>query len=196
MRKYNDLSGQQFEYLTVLRRSENVGNGKKPVVMFECRCKCGKIINVSGNALLSGHTKSCGCRKTKHHGRKDNPKLYEAWQNMKRRINDPTNKRYERYGGRGIKICPEWQEFIPFRDWSLANGYKDGLMIDRIDNDGDYCPENCRWSDRIEQMNNTSRNHFIDVKGERMTMAQAARALGLTYSTVQHRIQRGHPLWD
>ena len=196
MRKYNDLSGQQFEYLTVLRRSENIGNGKKPVVLFECRCKCGKIINVKSDSLLTGHTKSCGCRKVKHHGHRDNLKLYEAWKNMRRRVNDPTNKRYDRYGGRGIKICPEWNDFVTFRNWAFANGYKEDLTIDRIDNDGDYCPENCRWATLTEQANNTSRNHYIDVKGELMTMAQAARVLGLTYSTVQHRVERGQPLWD
>lgn len=196
MGRFKDLTGQQFEYLTVLRRSEKTWGKTKPVVLFECQCKCGKIILVSGYALTSGHTKSCGCRKVKHHGRRDNLKLYEAWKNMKRRINDPKNKRYANYGGRGIKYCPEWDEFVPFRDWALANGYKEGLTIDRINNDGDYCPENCRWATAIEQANNTSRNHFIDVKGEQMTMAQAARALGLTYSTVQHRIERGQPLWD
>ncbi len=195
MYKAKDLSGMKFGKLTVLRRSSDVGGGKKPVVKWICRCECGKVCIVSGDSLKTGHTKSCGCLHTKHHGGRDEPRLYNAWLNMRRRVNDATNKRYAFYGGKGVKVCDEWRnDFIAFREWAKANGYADNLTIDRIDNDGDYCPENCRWVDSYVQQNNTSRNRFIYVRGELMTMANAAKVLGLTYSTVQHRIERGQPI--
>jgi len=190
--KAKDLSGMKFGKLTVLRRSSDTGGGKKPTVKWICRCDCGKVCTVPGGSLKTGHTKSCGCLHTKHHGGRDEPRLYNAWLNMRRRVNDPTNKRYASYGGKGVKICDEWQnDFIAFRNWAKANGYADNLTIDRIDNNGDYCPENCRWVDSYVQQNNTSRNRYIYVRGELMTMANAAKTLGLTYSTVQHRVERG-----
>lgn len=119
--------------------------------------------------------------------------MYQTWKNMRRRCFDPTNKRWEHYGGRGITICQEWNDYAVFRTWAMANGYADDLTIDRIDVNGNYCPENCRWVDAKTQANNVSRNHMVEFNGEQMTMAELADHLGLSYSALQHRIERG---WD
>jgi len=100
--------------------------------------------------------KSCGCasNKLKQKHNESHTKLYRVWDSMKRRILNSNHKAYKNYGGRGITICDEWLEFIPFRDWSLNNGYQEGLEIDRENNDKGYCPENCRWVTRKENMRN------------------------------------------
>ncbi|MCK9327926.1 MAG: hypothetical protein M0P69_20695 [Bacteroidales bacterium] len=188
----NDLTGFQTEYLTVLHRSDDCGNGKKPVVKWVCECVCGKQISVPSNALLTGHTKSCGCQKIKH-GYSNKERLYDTWKNMRRRCFDPKNKRWSHYGGRGITICSEWDDYAVFRAWAMDNGYTDELTIDRIDVNGNYCPENCRWVDAKIQANNVSRNHIVEFNGQQMTMAELADHLGLSYSALQHRIDRG---WD
>ena len=110
---------------------------------------------------------------------------------MRRRCFDPTNNRWVNYGGRGITVCHEWNEYLTFRDWALTNGYTEELTIDRIDVDGNYCPENCRWVNAKTQANNVSRNHMIDIDGKEMTMSELADYLGLSYSALQHRIDRG-----
>ena len=111
---------------------------------------------------------------------------------MKGRCYNPTDHKYYRYGARGIKICDEWlNNPKTFFDWALANGYKEGLTIDRINNDGDYCPENCRWTDDFVQANNKSNNKYYEYNGEKKTAGEWARELGLTYSAVKSRIARG-----
>lgn len=188
----NDLVNQVFDCLTVLRRSDNHGNGRKPVVKWECLCKCGKILPVKSDALLTGHTKSCGCQKIKH-GYSNKERLYDTWKNMRRRCFDPKNIRYSKYGGRGITICSDWNEYINFRNWAMNNGYSDNLTIDRINVNGNYSPENCRWADAKVQANNVSRNHIIEFEGKKLTMSELAEHLNISYSTLQHRVYRG---WD
>lgn len=112
---------------------------------------------------------------------------------MRRRCYDPNNKRYAQYGGRGIRICSEWDDYAAFRSWAIANGYSDELTIDRVDVDGNYCPENCRWATPKEQANNVTRNRVIDYNGKSMTMSEWASELGISYGTMNHRIQRN---WD
>lgn len=187
-----DLSGNIYGYLTVLRRSSDKGNGKKPVIKYICRCVCGKEFDVKSDSLLSGHTVSCGCIKIKH-GYANKERLYNIWKCMRQRCNNPKNPSYPRYGGKGVTICDEWNDYQGFRNWALSNGYDDTLSIDRINPDGNYCPKNCRWADDKTQMNNQTRNHFIEYKGQRYTMAQLADKLHLSYAAIQHRIERG---WD
>ena len=189
-RKVRDLTGMQFGSLSVLHRSADCGNGKKPVVKWDCRCDCRKIVSVKADSLLSGHTKSCGCKKIKH-GYANKERLYETWKNMRRRCYDPDNKRYAQYGGRGITICPEWDEYAAFRDWAMSNGCADDLTIDRIDVNRNYCPENCRWATLDEQMNNMTKNRMISYCGETMSMSRWAERFGISYGTMNHRVQRG-----
>lgn len=194
IRPTKDLTGKRFGMLTVLERSADRGNGRKPVVRWECRCDCGKVFTVNAASLLSGHTISCGCRKVKHgycNRHKPYERLYETWCNMRRRCNDPANKRWENYGGKGVKVCAEWNDYSVFRKWALAHGYADNLTIDRIDVNGDYCPENCRFADAKTQANNSTHCHYVEYEGKTYTLSQLAEHLGLTYSTVMHRISRG-----
>ena len=186
----NDLTSQRFGFLKVLRRSPDKGGGKKPVVKLECECKCGKNITVKSDSLLSGHTVSCGCKK-KIHGKSNKERLYQTWKNMRQRCNNPNRSDYKRYGGRGIKICDEWNDYNTFRDWALSNGYADNLSIDRIDVNGNYEPSNCRWVDDIIQANNVRSNRIITFRNSTYTMAEFARKIGISYSALQHRLDRG-----
>lgn len=188
----NDLTGQKINSLTILRRSDERGGGKKPEVLWECQCDCGKIVVVKSYSIISGHSKSCGCKKIKH-GYSHKERLYETWKNMRRRCFDPKNKRWANYGGKGVTICKEWNDYSVFRSWAMENGYADNLTIDRKDADGNYCPDNCRWADAKTQANNVSRNRIIEHDGKKMTMSEFADYLGISYSALQHRMDRN---WD
>ena len=124
-------------------------------------------------------------KREKHNGRKT--RLYVTWYNMRNRCNNIKNKEYFNYGGRGIKVCKEWYSFTAFRDWAIKNGYKDTLTIDRIDNNGDYCPENCRFITLKMQANNRTDNHYITYKGKTQTLKQWAEELNIPYYRLRSR---------
>jgi len=111
---------------------------------------------------------------------------------MKKRCNNESDSRYDRYGGRGIRICDEWYDFETFKDWALSHGYESGLSIDRVDNNGNYCPENCRWADRIVQANNKSNNRLITYNGITHTVAEWSRILMVNYYNLLARINVGN----
>ena len=120
-------------------------------------------------------------------------RLYCVWSGMVQRCTNPSADNYARYGGRGIKVCEEWSnDFCAFRDWAITNGYAEGLTIDRIDNEGNYDPSNCRWVNRTTQQNNTRRNHFFEYNGITHTVAEWSRILGVNRETLRHRIIRGN----
>lgn len=122
-------------------------------------------------------------------------KLHCIWKQIKQRCYNKNNKNYKNYGGRGIKVCTEWQGvngFLNFKSWSMNNGYKEGLSIDRINNDGNYEPANCRWVTDIEQANNKRQNVIVEYKGERKTLAQWSRDLNIPYSRLQTRHYKGY----
>lgn len=138
-----------------------------------------------------GKETNSGIKKKRLHGM-SNTKLFWLWCDMKKRCVTPSYVHYDRYGGRGISVCEEWKEdFMNFYNWSMANGYEDGLSIDRIDVDGNYEPSNCRWIPLKEQHWNTSQNVFLEHNGERKCLAQWCEELGVNYSSAHARIQRG-----
>lgn len=185
-----DMKGRRYGRLTVIEKSnEKGGNGKS--LYWKCQCDCGNIVIVNGRYLRNGDTKSCGC---KNHGM-TGTRLYEIWKGIIKRCCSQSNKAYHNYGGRGITVCEEWlHDFRKFYDWAIANGYKEGLSIDRIDNNGNYEPSNCRWGTQKEQMNNTRKNHIITYKGETHTISEWADIVGICYNTLSNRINQYH--WD
>lgn len=119
-------------------------------------------------------------------------RLYEIWRGMKRRCNDGNRKEYQIYGGRGIKVCKEWEtSFNAFRNWALNNGYNDTLTIERNDVNGNYEPSNCRWATKKEQANNRRDNKFLTHNGKTLTVAQWAKELNIHENTLRNRIQKG-----
>jgi len=152
----NTYIGKRFGFLTV------IGINKPGTVRrFMCRCDCGNIKNVRPIELVTGKTKSCGCyhdELIRTHGG-SNDRLYHVWQNMKRRCNYPNCREYRNYGGRGIRVCNEWEDYSTFKSWAYKHGYdEDALLgectIDRIDVNGNYEPDNCRWITIAEQQKN------------------------------------------
>lgn len=194
-----DLTGEKFGSLTVIKRVDDhiYNNGRKDIV-YECICDCGNKKDVLAVHLRSGHTQSCGCKRAENvskmrfkHGGRDT-RLYTIWKNMKSRCFNQNNRDYCLYGGRGISICDEWvNNYASFMDWALDNGYADCLSIDRLDVDGDYCPENCRWATQKEQCNNTRRNILVDIDGEVLTLKGWCERMSLNYGTVSSRVRRG-----
>jgi hypothetical protein len=159
MGKFIDISGERFGRLQVISVAERAAHGS--CVKWNCICDCGKKVIVSGKLLRNGHTQSCGCfaihilkERSITHGlsqkRDQNHRLYSIWCAMKRRCYKPKDIAYQYYGGKGIKVCIEWHNFIPFMDWALKNGYNEKITIDRKDSNKDYCPENCQWLTREE----------------------------------------------
>ena len=122
-------------------------------------------------------------------------KIYKKWEDMKARCNNPNNKRFKDYGGRGIKICDEWlADFMNFYNWAICNGYKEGLTIERIDNNGNYEPSNCKWITRAEQMKNTRNCHYIEYNGETHCISEWLKILGITSRSIANKLYKGYPI--
>lgn len=194
-RKFIDLTGKIFGRLTVIRPIEKT---KDFDYKWECLCSCGKTAIVRGKSLKAHTTQSCGCYRDecassrKHDGK--GTRLYNIWKSMRRRCNDPHCASYKYYGARGITIAKQWDDFAVFKSWATQSGYKDDLSIDRIDVNGPYCPDNCRWVTKVMQANNTRRNRYIEYKGERYTLAQLSSLVGIKSGTIARRLKNGWPL--
>lgn len=153
MRNSKNEIGKKYGRWTVIKKYGLVNKR----TFWTCRCECGTIRNVDGWRLRKGTSLSCGClvRKQKN---LSTSRLYRIWQGIKTRCFYKRSNRYYRYGARGITICEEWKNnFLSFYSWAINNGYKNNLSIDRINNDGNYEPSNCRWATAIQQANNKSK---------------------------------------
>lgn len=200
MGKYIDLKGKKFGRLTAEKRN---GSDKYNNCLWQCKCDCGNTIIVRGNSLRCGNTTSCGChrleqlkKKVVKHGKAET-RIYHEWNKIKQRCFNKNDKAFKNYGGRGITVTEEWQkDFNAFYSWAMANGYADNLTIDRINVNGNYEPNNCRWVTFVEQQNNRRNNHFVEHNGETHTIAEWARILHKPYTTLHKRIAKGKPLTD
>lgn len=163
-KNFNNLAGQKFGRLTVIKRVSPIGQK----VRWLCRCDCGNLKDIAAFELTSGNTKSCGCLQAEARHWRRNPngrgtRLYGVWKSMRQRCRDKNHHSYPLYGGRGITVCAEWEEYQTFHDWAFANGYnpeapRGKCTLDRIDSNGNYEPSNCRWVDSYVQ--NRNRRQF------------------------------------
>lgn len=192
--KIKDLTGKRFNHLTVI----SFYGKEKRKTLWHCKCDCGNTKIVSSSCLVNNYTKSCGCEAKKmlhqpkwiKHG-KSNTRIYKIYIKMVRRCNCKTDKDYCNYGSRGIIVCDEWKnDFMNFYNWSIQNGYNETLTLDRINNDGNYEPNNCRWTTMKEQSNNTRFNRYITYNGVTKTLTQWAECLGFKEDTLRARIMR------
>lgn len=205
MSKIIDLTGKRFGKLIVIEKGQSIKRPKGGTrVRWLCKCDCGNFKLINSEHLISNKIISCGCYKKEimrsknninyKHG-KAHTRLYNIYNNMKSRCYNKNNKRYKNYGRRGIIICDEWLNkesgFLNFYNWAMQNGYKDDLTIDRIDVNGNYEPNNCRWATAKEQMNNTTRNHYLIYKGQKYTMAQLSKIFKIKYDIFKKIIKRG-----
>lgn len=186
MPKLIDLRGKRFGRLTVLNDKYIRKNN---ATYWKCQCDCGNQKLISSGNLMQGKTKSCGC--LQHKDYEVDKRLVTIFKGMRQRCYYPKHKGYKRYGGRGIKICDEWlNDRTKFYRWSLENGYRNDLTIDRIDNNGNYEPTNCRWVSIKEQENNRTNNHKITINGQMRTIAQWAEMYGITHQGFYDRCKR------
>lgn len=194
MKRLQDLTGQSFGRWTVIGFHGRSTSGE---VLYLCKCACGTERVLRRSSLMSGNSKSCGClsrdasraRETKHGYSKT--RLYHIWGGMIYRCCNPDYHEWEKYGGRGIAVCEQWKNFEAFRDWALLNGYDDNLTIDRIDNNGNYEPSNCRWATTYQQCNNKRTSKYLSFNGETMTIREFADKFGLVYSCLYARLKMG-----
>lgn len=189
--RYNMLIVKSFDYAI------------KGRIYFNCLCDCGNITSTGIDRLKNGVTKSCGClvilngklRKGTSNGwdkrERVNSRLKRIWDGMIKRCTDEKIKNYHRYGGRGISVCSDWIDYKKFEIWANNNGYSPNLSIDRIDNNGNYEPKNCKWSTPLEQANNTRANIFLEYNGEKKTLSQWSRLLNGNNNLVSERLKRG-----
>jgi hypothetical protein len=187
-----------------MKRSMNVGDKHGMLTLIEWkvapqksifRCDCGNLTESIPSAVKTGKTVSCGCKRKGlplKHGyclEKKKEKLYMVWCSMKQRCHNPKNKDFKSYGGRGISVCKEWiNDYAAFSRWARANGYIESVYIDRISNNGNYSPDNCRWITNKENCNNTRKNNFLTHNGKTHSLTEWSEITGLSRLTISARI--------
>lgn len=204
--------GERFTRLVVLGPPFRIGKNNRVV----CQCDCGRVTVPTIPAIIRGHTVSCGCHArdvaseqarsrtgTRHRNFKHGlscedggcVQLLKCLWSMKSRCGNPRDKFYKWYGGRGIRVCDEWQDAVAFSEWAKKSGWRPGLTIDRIDNDGNYEPGNCRWATRAEQSRNTSRNRWVEAFGKRLTVTdwESQPEMRVSSRTFRRNLKAGVP---
>lgn len=197
-----DITGNVYGRLTAIKEISSEWNKekKKYLSLWLFRCECGNEKIINKTSVMRGLTLSCGClnkeltikRNLVHNLYKTEKRLYRCWQDMKNRCYNKNRKKYARYGGRGIKVCDEWlHSFENFYNWAINNGYEEHLTLDRIDVNGNYCPENCRWATWKEQANNTSKNHKITLNGVTKNLHEWLKIYNISSSSYYRLSKRG-----
>lgn len=184
-----DLTGQKFNHLTV----EGLNRSQNGTLFWDCICDCGKHTVVRGSNLKNGSVKSCGCINhighTRTHG-ESHTKLYERWISMIYRCTNPKHSAYKWYGARGIRVCNEWQSYEGYKKWVMATRPNETYTVERIDVDGDYCPDNCKWIPLSEQANNRTSCIMITHEGVTKNLTEWCSELGLEYKMVHNRLKK------
>lgn len=182
--------GKVFGRLTVIREVPSPDEYRR----IECLCSCGREKLVRLHDVKSGRTKSCGCKTASCGGlSKVYPSEYNSWSSMRNRCYNPNDKNYPHYGGRGISVCKEWGDFSAFiRD--MGPRPEPGYSLDRINNDGNYCPDNCRWTTQKEQVRNTRRAVTFSLGGEELRAWEVAEIIGISPKSVHSRSRQGTPI--
>lgn len=194
-----DLTGQKFNFLTVI---EYAGQNKHRMAMWVAQCECGKTVTLTRGNLVSGNTKSCGCKWVElhtTHGHKKTgtgngyrgSRTYFCWQSMKARCLNEKKAEFQHYGGRGIKVCERWMTFEMFLE--DMGEVPDGMSLDREDNELGYSKENCRWATKQEQQGNRRTSRRLTINGVTKHMAEWARHFGLSDDVVGRRLRSGWP---
>lgn len=199
MPKKIELAGKRFGKIKVVSRK----GIEKGSVIWNCVCDCGKEIEISTGRLNFGNVNSCGCVKRQRtiernttHG-KSNTRLYEIWVGMKKRCYNPKCKAHERYGGRGITVCQEWlDDFMNFYNWAMKNGYRDTLSIDRIDVNGNYEPNNCRWASDKEQGRNQRKTIYFTLFQIEKPLSEWCEYAEVKYMRAYQRMKNGNKPFD
>jgi len=204
-----NLIGLKFGRWTVLEEAEPLIGRRDKRRAYLCKCECGTKRIVSAKALTSNKSLSCGClpreilleKATKYANVPEHSynRLYGIWIGIKKRCTQPYCSTYKNYGGRGIEICDDWKDnFQAFYDWAINSGYKEDtlpngknrLTIDRIDNEGNYCPENCRWVEIQIQSNNKRTNHYLEFNGKTQSISSWSKETGIPASAITQRINK------
>lgn len=198
-----DIIGKKYGEWTILGYAPKVNRMKR----VKCQCSCGKICERYFKHLKNGASKSCGHQNWKENCRQigkrnlkytnfnvADTRLYSTWKNMKRRCYDKSNTNFKYYGARGIKVCKEWEnDFMNFYNWAISNGYQENLTIDRINVNGNYEPNNCRWATLTEQSNNRRDNKnskYLTYNGITKTVSQWCKEYNINYSTLSCRVNK------
>lgn len=186
-----DMGGQRYGAWTILDQAGNTPGGG---ALWSARCDCGTRRVVLGADVRKGKSTNCGCKNVNRlgdlartHG-EGKSRIYTCWQNMRRRCGNPNNVQYPDYGGRGISICPEWDDFAVFKSWAVASGYRDDLTIERIDVNGNYEPSNCTWADAEVQSNN---RRFVRKMADGRPAPLVAKENGIPARVFNWRTQNG-----
>jgi hypothetical protein len=192
--RFKDITGQKFGRLTAIKL---IGTNEKGHTVWLFGCDCGVQKEISSSEVLKHSTKSCGCL------RKDGKekaslvhggfgtRVHRIWSGMLSRCRNPVNKDYKNYGGRGIQVCDEWHDFSKFQNWALNNGYSDDLSIDRIDSNGNYCPQNCKFSTITEQARNKRNTIWYDINGIKKSLVEWCEILNIPLEIARARNKHG-----